>query len=60
MVTGLTHAQVERKVAEGKVNVTDQNAHSKTIKQIILSNTITFFNILNIIFFVLQVWATHF
>ncbi len=53
MVTGLTHAQVERKVAEGQVNVTDQAGRSKTIKQIILSNTITFFNILNIIFFVL-------
>ncbi|MBQ6551215.1 MAG: HAD-IC family P-type ATPase [Lachnospiraceae bacterium] len=53
MVTGLTHSQVEKKVAEGKVNVTDQNAHSKSYKQILLSNTITFFNILNIIFFVM-------
>ena len=53
MITGLTHAQVERKVEEGQVNITDQSARGKTVKQIILSNTITFFNILNIIFFVL-------
>ena len=53
MVTGLTNAQVERKVAEGQVNITDQNTRGKTVKQIILSNTITFFNILNIIFFIM-------
>lgn len=47
-IKGLTQKEVEERIAKGKVNVSN-SAKTKTIKEIILSNTITYFNILNIV-----------
>ncbi len=50
--TGLTQEEVLSRVAENKVNRI-QDRRGKTIGQIILGNTLTFFNLLNLAFFVL-------
>lgn len=42
-MTGLTNEQVQERIAEGKVNV-NENPNTRTYKQIILENTLTFFN----------------
>lgn len=47
-ITGLTQAQVQKRIEEGKVNKTTGNA-TRSYKQIILGNTVTFFNIINLI-----------
>lgn len=44
---GLSGAQVARKTAAGQVNIT-KSKHSKAKKQIVLSHTITYFNLLNL------------
>ena len=46
-MTGLTNEQVQERIAEGKVNV-NENPNTRTYKQIILENTLTFFNFLNL------------
>ncbi len=46
--TGLTSAEVNQRVAMGQVNVTIKKGQ-KTTKQIVLSHTVTYFNILNIL-----------
>ena len=46
MLTGLTDEQVNERIAEGKVNA-DENPNTRTYKQIIRENTLTFFNFLN-------------
>ena len=51
-MTGLTNEQVQERIAEGKVNV-NENPNTRTYKQIILENTLTFFNFLNIALLVL-------
>jgi len=45
--TGLTSEEVKKRIEEGLVN-TNQQPKTKTIKQIILSNFLTYFNFLNI------------
>ena len=45
---GLTKSEVEKRILDGQVNTFD-NTHTKTIKEIILSNIFTYFNILNVI-----------
>ena len=40
---GLTSAEVAKMVEKGKVNVIENKA-SKTVKQIIISNVVTYFN----------------
>ena len=47
-VIGLTKKEVEGRVLEGKVN-TINNTRTKTIKEIVLENIFTYFNILNIV-----------
>ena len=47
-LTGLTNSEVEKRIANGQVN-TINNTHTKTIKEIVLSNIFTYFNILNIV-----------
>ena len=42
-MTGLTDEQVNERIAEGKVNA-DENPNTRTYKQIIRENTLTFFN----------------
>ncbi len=52
-MTGLTEQQALERKASGLSNVNPDANRGRTIGQIILSNTITFFNILNLAFFVL-------
>lgn len=46
-VNGLTTSEVEERIQKGKVNVSNASK-TKTIKEIILGNIFTYFNILNI------------
>lgn len=46
-MTGLTNEQVKERIEQGLVNV-NENPNTRTYKQIILENTLTFFNFLNI------------
>ena len=55
-MTGLTNEQVQKRIAEGKVNV-NENPNTRTYKQIILENTLTFFNFLNIALLVLVLFV---
>ena len=45
---GLTHAQVEERCAQGKTNV-DDVGQTKSVKQIVLGNICTLFNLINLI-----------
>ena len=45
-MTGLTNEQVQERIAQGKVN-TNENPNTRTYKQIVVENTLTFFNFLN-------------
>ena len=51
-MTGLTDEQVNVRIAEGKVNA-DENPNTRTYKQIVRENTLTFFNFLNLVLLVL-------
>lgn len=51
-MTGLTDEQVNARIAEGKVNA-DENSNTRTYKQIVRENTLTFFNFLNLVLLVL-------
>lgn len=51
-MTGLTNEQVNQRIEEGQVNV-NENPNTRTYKQIIRENTLTFFNFLNIVLLVL-------
>jgi len=51
-LTGLTDEQVNERIAEGKVNA-DENPNTRTYKQIVRENTLTFFNFLNLVLLVL-------
>ena len=51
-MTGLTDEQVNQRIEEGKVNV-DENPNTRTYKQIIRENTLTFFNLLNLVLLIL-------
>lgn len=45
--TGLTASEIQKRISEGKVNITKNNL-TKTYKDILLSNTFTFFNMINL------------
>ena len=51
-MTGLTDEQVNERIEQGKVNA-DENPNTRTYKQIIRENTLTFFNFLNLVLLVL-------
>ena len=51
-MTGLTDEQVNARITEGKVNA-DENPNTRTYKQIVRENTLTFFNFLNLVLLVL-------
>lgn len=51
-MTGLTNEQVKQRIEEGKVNA-NENPNTRTYKQIVLENTLTFFNFLNLVLLVL-------
>ena len=53
MIKGLTDAEIQKRIAEGKQNNTAGESKGKSVKQIVLSNIFTFFNFLNVAFFVL-------
>lgn len=46
--TGLTEAEVEQRRTEGKTNV-DDAGQTKTVKQIIIGNVCTLFNLINVV-----------
>ena len=45
---GLTQKEVEERIEKGEINIIN-NTHTKTIKEIVLSNIFTYFNILNVV-----------
>ncbi len=51
-MTGLTSEQVQERIEQGLVNV-NENPNTRTYKQIIRENTLTFFNFLNLVLLVL-------
>ena len=51
-MTGLTDKQVRERIEEGKVNA-DENPNTRTYKQIVRENTLTFFNFLNLVLLIL-------
>ncbi len=51
-MTGLTNEQVQERIEEGKVNF-NENPNTRTYKQIVKENTLTFFNFLNLVLLVL-------
>lgn len=55
-MTGLTNEQVQERIAEGKVNF-NENPNTRTYKQIIKENTLTFFNFLNAVLLVLVLFV---
>ena len=52
MLTGLTDEQVNERIEQGKVNA-DENPNTRTCKQIVRENTLTFFNFLNLVLLIL-------
>lgn len=51
-MTGLTNEQVKERIAEGRVNV-NEDPNTRTYKQIVKENTLTFFNFLNLVLMIL-------
>lgn len=45
---GLTQAEVEARIADGQVNVI-QDSSNRSVKDIVMGNTLTFFNFINIV-----------
>ena len=58
-MTGLTNEQVQERIAEGKVNV-NEHPNTRTYKQIILENTLTFLNFLNMALLVLVLFVSSY
>ena len=52
MLTGLTDEQVNERIEQRKVNA-DENPNTRTYKQIVRENTLTFFNFLNLVLLIL-------
>ena len=55
-MAGLTQQQVDERIRVGQVNV-NENPNTRTVKQIILENTLTFFNFINVVLLVLVLIA---
>lgn len=51
-MTGLTNEQVNQRMEEGQVNA-NENPNTRTYKEIIRENTLTFFNFLNLVLLVI-------
>ena len=47
VMTGLTNEQVQQRIEEGKINI-NENPNTRSYKQIIKENVLTFFNFLNL------------
>ena len=52
-MNGLSAEEVKKKTEKGLVNVNPDGNKTRSVKHILLSNTLTFFNLLNIAYFVL-------
>ena len=50
-MTGLTNEQVQQRIEEGKINA-NENPNTRSYKQIIRENVLTFFNFLNLVLLV--------
>jgi cation-transporting ATPase E len=57
--TGLTTEEVNLRKQQGKTNQKDESS-TRTVKQIILGNTITFFNIINVILLIMVLTVLSF
>lgn len=55
-MTGLTNEQVKERIEQGLVNA-NENPNTRTYKQIILENTLTFFNFLNVVLLVMVLFV---
>lgn len=55
-MTGLTNEQVQERIAQGKINA-NENPNTRTYKQIIMENSLTFFNFLNLALLVLVLFV---
>lgn len=53
-MTGLTNEQVTKRIEEGQVNA-NENPNTRTYKEILRENTLTFFNFLNVVLFVIMI-----
>ena len=51
---GLTAAEVERRIAEGKVNV-NTDLKTKSVRELVLENVVTLFNLINLVLAVLVI-----
>ncbi|MDO4305574.1 MAG: HAD-IC family P-type ATPase [Eubacteriales bacterium] len=51
-MTGLTNEQVNQRIEEGQINA-NENPNTRTYKEIIRENTLTFFNFLNVVLLVI-------
>ena len=58
-MTGLTTQEVEARIRAGQTNV-NTDVPTRTVKQIVLSNTLTFFNFLNIVLFAMVILVGSF
>ena len=57
MYRGLTKTEVEEKISQGLVNKSDQHM-TKSYEDIIRSNTLTYFNIVNAVLFAIVLTIT--
>lgn len=54
-MTGLTNEQVQQRIEEGKINV-NENPNTRSYKQIVRENVLTFFNFLNLALMIRYCW----
>ncbi len=59
LFVGLREAEVQQRIAEGKINKTDDQT-TRSVKQIVQSNVLTFFNLINVILFALVITTGSF
>ena len=53
-IDGLTSAEVEQRIAEGKINVSTE-LKTKSVRELVIENTCTLFNLINLVLAVLVV-----
>lgn len=55
-MTGLTNEEVKARIAQGKINI-NENPNTRSYRQIVLENTLTFFNFLNVVLLILLLFV---
>ena len=53
---GLTTAEVEQRIAEGKININTE-LKTKSVRELVIENTCTLFNLINLVLAVLVVFT---